>query len=192
MAEKCGRIVEVDRWVLRQAIRELAADSEIPALAVNVSGRSLDDESLPAYIETELRQAGVAPARLLVELTETAAVTDLHDARRFIGALQGLGCGVCLDDFGTGFSSFAYLKHLQVDAIKIDGLFIRDLPKDQANQLFVRAIVALARGLHQTTIAECVEDEASLTILASLGVDYVQGFYLDAPQARVTNDAATK
>lgn len=192
MAEKCGRILEVDRWVLRHAIRELAADSEIPALAVNVSGRSLDDESLPAYIEQELRQAGVAPSRLLVELTETAAVTDLHDARRFIEALQRMGCGVCLDDFGTGFSSFAYLRHLQVDAIKIDGLFIRDLPKDQENQLFVRTIVALARGLHQTTIAECVEDEESLTILRSLGVDYVQGFHLGAPQARVMGDKATQ
>lgn len=192
MAEKCGRILEVDRWVLRHAIRELAADAEIPALAVNISGRSLDDVSLPAYIENELRHAGVTASRLLVELTETAAVTDLHDARRFIEALQRLGCGVCLDDFGTGFSSFAYLKHLQVDAIKIDGLFIRDLPKDQENQLFVRAIVALARGLHQTTIAECVEDEASLTILASLGVDYVQGFHLGAPLARVVSATATK
>jgi len=118
-----------------------------------------------------------------VELTETAAVSDLHDARRFIEALQTLGCGVSLDDFGTGFSSFAYLKHLQVDSIKIDGLFIRDLAQDHENQLFVRAIVAVARGLHKTTIAECVENEATLKILASLGVDYVQGFHLDMPHA---------
>jgi len=190
MAERCGRIFEIDRWVLRHAIRELAADGEIPALAVNISGRSLDDEDLPAYIEKELRHVGVPAQRLLVELTETAAVSDLHDARRFIEALQRLGCGVCLDDFGTGFSSFAYLKHLPVDSIKIDGLFIRDLSKDHENQLFVRAMVAVAHGLHKTTIAECVEDEASLNILASLGVDYVQGFYLGAPQTRTVSEAS--
>jgi len=184
MAEKSSRIVEIDRWVLGEAIRKLAGDSRIPALAVNISGRSLDDDELPAFIEKELKQQGVSARRLLVELTETAAVSDLHDARRFIEALQTMGCGVSLDDFGTGFSSFAYLKHLHVDSIKIDGLFIRDLSVDHENQLFVRAIVSVARGLHKTTIAECVEDEASLKILAALGVDYVQGFHLEVPRAQ--------
>lgn len=182
MAERSRRMVDIDRWVLREAIRQLALDESIPALAVNISGRSLDSD-LPAYIDSELKRSGVSPRRLMMELTETAAVSDLHDARRFIEALQALGCGVSLDDFGTGFSSFAYLKHLPVDAIKIDGVFIRDLPHDPENQLFVRAMVAVARGLHKTTIAECVEDETSLKILASLGVDYVQGFYLQAPRA---------
>lgn len=182
LAERSRRMVDIDRWVLGEAIRKLALDEAIPALAVNISGRSLDGD-LPAYIESELKRRGVSPRRLMMELTETAAVSDLHDARRFIEALQVLGCGVSLDDFGTGFSSFAYLKHLPVDSIKIDGVFIRDLPHDPENQLFVRAIVAVARGLHKTTIAECVEDETSLKILASLGVDYVQGFYLQAPRA---------
>lgn len=182
MAEKCGRILEIDRWVLGQAIQKLAADSAIPALAVNISGRSLDDDTLPAFIAGELKRCAVPARRLLVELTETAAVSDMHDAQRFIEALQALGCGVSLDDFGTGFSSFGYLKHLNVDAIKIDGLFIRNLWEDHENQLFVRAIVSVARGLHKTTIAECVEDEASLKILAALGVDYVQGFHLERPQ----------
>ena len=183
MAEKCGRIVEVDRWVLSQALAQLARHPEIPRLAVNVSGRSLDDAQLPAFIASELERQGVAAQRLQVELTETAAVSDLDDARRFIEALQALGCGVSLDDFGTGFASFAYLKHLQVDSIKIDGLFIRDLPHDRENQLFVRAIVTVARGLRKTAIAECVEDEATLKILAGLGVDYVQGYHLEKPHA---------
>ncbi len=181
MAEKSDRIVDVDRWMLAQAIQKLGAAPGIPALAVNVSGRSLDDETLPAFIAAELQRHGVAAERLWVELTETAAVSDLHDARRFIEALQAAGCGVSLDDFGTGFSSFAYLKHLNVDSIKIDGLFIRDLPEDRENQLFVQAIVTVARGLHKTTIAECVEDEATLKILATLGVDYVQGFHFEIP-----------
>lgn len=190
MAEKSGRIVEIDRWVLGQAIRKLADNADIPALAVNISGRSLDDDDLPAFIENELRFYGVSARRLLVELTETAAVSDLHDARRFIEALQALGCGVSLDDFGTGFSSFAYLKHLHVDSIKIDGMFIRDLEQDHENQLFVRAIVSVAQGLHKTTIAECVESEASLKILQSLGVDYVQGFHLEVPHANPLGAAA--
>jgi EAL domain-containing protein (putative c-di-GMP-specific phosphodiesterase class I) len=185
MAEKCGRIVEVDRWVLAHAIAQLALHSDIPRLAVNVSGRSLDDAQLPAFIANELARHGVSAQRLQVELTETAAVSDLDDARRFIAALQALGCGVSLDDFGTGFASFAYLKHLQVDSIKIDGLFIRDLPNDRENQLFVRAIVTVARGLHRTTIAEGVEDEATLKLLAGIGVDYVQGFHLEKPHAGV-------
>jgi EAL domain-containing protein (putative c-di-GMP-specific phosphodiesterase class I) len=121
-----------------------------------------------------------------VELTETSAVSDLHDARHFVDALQSMGCGVSLDDFGTGFSLFAYLKHLQVDSIKIDGLFIRNLPNDRENQLFVQAIVTIARGLNKTTIAECVEDEATLKILKALGVDYVQGYHLQVPHARPT------
>jgi diguanylate cyclase (GGDEF)-like protein/PAS domain S-box-containing protein len=183
VAEKSGKIVDIDRWVLTRAIKMLADVSSIPALAVNVSGRSLDDPTLPQFIADELRRREVPAQRLLVELTETSAVSDLHDARRFIEALQHTGCGVCLDDFGTGFSSFAYLKHLHVDAIKIDGLFIRNLPKDPDNQLFVKAMVSVARGLHKTIIAECVEDEETLQMLAAFGVDFVQGYHLEKPQA---------
>jgi diguanylate cyclase (GGDEF)-like protein/PAS domain S-box-containing protein len=183
VAEKSGKIVDIDRWVLSRSIKMLADVSAIPALAVNISGRSLDDPSLPLFIADELHRQQVPAQRLLVELTETSAVSDLHDARRFIEALQHTGCGVCLDDFGTGFSSFAYLKHLHVDAIKIDGLFIRNLPKDPDNQLFVKAMVSVARGLHKTIIAECVEDEETLLMLAAFGVDCVQGYHLEKPQA---------
>ena len=183
MAEKSGKIVDIDRWVLRKSIRLLADVPAIPALAVNISGRSFDEPTLPQFIAEELVSAGVAPHRLLVELTETSAVSDLHDAQRFIEALRQTGCGVCLDDFGTGFSSFAYLKHLRADSVKIDGLFIRDLPNDYDNQLFVQAIVTVARGLHKTTIAECVEDEETLLMLRAMQVDAVQGYYLERPRA---------
>ena len=137
---------------------------------------------LPQFIAEQLKRCNVAPRRLLVELTETSAVSDLHDAQRFIEALHQTGCGVSLDDFGTGFSSFAYLKHLQVDSVKIDGLFIRNLPNEYDNQLFVKAILTVARGLHKTTIAECVEDEETLAMLQSFGVDCVQGYYLEMPR----------
>ncbi len=183
MAEKSGKILDIDRWVLREAIQMLADAPAIPALAVNISGRSFNEPMLPQYIAEQLKRHGVAPRRLLVELTETSAVSDLHDAQRFIEALRQTGCGVSLDDFGTGFSSFAYLKHLQVDSVKIDGLFIRNLPNDADNQLFVKAIVTVARGLHKTTIAECVEDEETLNMLRGFGVDCVQGFYLERPRS---------
>ncbi|MGH8661489.1 MAG: EAL domain-containing protein [Burkholderiales bacterium] len=183
VAEKSGKILDIDRWVLRESIQLLADVDAIPALAVNISGRSFDEPLLPQFIAGELKRCGVAPRRLIVELTETSAVSDLHDAQRFIEALHQAGCGVSLDDFGTGFSSFAYLKHLQVDSVKIDGLFIRNLPKEHDNQLFVKAMVTVARGLHRTTIAECVEDEETIIMLRGFGVDCVQGYYLEKPSA---------
>ena len=179
-AEKSGKILDIDRWVIKTAV-ELLAQADMPALAVNISGRSFDEPTLPQFIADQLKRCAVAPRRLLVELTETSAVSDLHDARRFIDALRETGCRVCLDDFGTGFSSFAYLKHLEADAVKIDGLFIRDLPNDFDNQIFVKAIVAVAHGMRKHTIAECVEDAETLTMLKTFGVDAVQGFHLERP-----------
>ncbi len=181
LAEKSGRILDIDRWVIREVVRTLAGNAAIPSIAVNLSGRSLSEPRLPQYISNELRQAGVSPRRLIVEITETAAVSDLHDAQRLIDALRQLGCGVCLDDFGVGFASFAYLKHLQVDTIKIDGIFIRDLSNDADNQVFVRAMVGVARGLGKAVVAEYVEDGRTLALLREFGVDLVQGYHLDQP-----------
>jgi EAL domain-containing protein (putative c-di-GMP-specific phosphodiesterase class I) len=170
--------------VLRQVADLLARYPQAPPIAVNISGRSLDDPALPGHIAELLRERRADPARLLIEVTETAAVSDLTDAERFIEALKHAGCGVCLDDFGAGFASFAYLKHIRVDTIKLDGMFIRNLPHDHANQVFVRGMVEVARGLDKNTVAECVEDEATLRLLADLGVEKAQGFFLDRPQAR--------
>lgn len=183
IAEKSNKILEIDRWVLRQAVQLLRARPHAPPIAVNISGRSFDDPALPNYIADLLRECSVEPARLLIEITETAAVSDLTDAERFIEALKQTGCGVCLDDFGAGFASFAYLKHIRVDTIKLDGMFIRNLPHDHENQVFVRGMVEVARGLGKITVAECVEDEATLNLLARLGVDKAQGYHLDRPQA---------
>jgi len=182
-AEKSGKILDIDRWVLSESVALLARSPEIPALAVNISGRSFDEPTLPQYISELLAHHGVEPRRLMVELTETSAVADLHDAQRFIEALRRTGCTVCLDDFGTGFSSFAYLKHLNADILKIDGLFIRDLTNDHDNQVFVKAIVDVARGLRKTTVAEFVEDGETLEMLKHFGVDMVQGYHLDMPRA---------
>lgn len=181
LAEKNGQVLQVDRWVLQQSIALLAAKPDIPALAVNISGRSLDDPGLPAFITDALRAAGVAPRRLMIEITETSALSDMQHAQRFIEALRHAGCTLCLDDFGTGFASFAYLKHLKADILKIDGLFIRDIIFDHDNQVFVKAIVDVARGLNKTTVAEFVESREIHDLLKILGVDMVQGYYLDLP-----------
>jgi len=182
-AERSGKIVDIDRWVIRESVRRLAQAPTVPSLAVNISGRSFDQPNLPQYIAEQLREFKVAPQRLLVELTETSAVSDLHDAQRFIEALQQTGCPICLDDFGAGFSSFAYLKHLKADILKIDGLFVRDLPNDRDNQVFVKAIVDVARGMRKTTIAEFVESAETLAMLQQFGVDMVQGYHLNTPCA---------
>ena len=183
LAEKSGRILDIDRWVIGEAIRRLRDNPDIPSIAVNLSGRSLAEPNLPQFIGDELRSHEVEPGRLIFEITETSAVSDLNDAQRMIETLRQMGCGVSLDDFGDGFASFAYLKHLHVDTIKIDGIFIRDLPNDPDNQVFVQAMVSVALGLGKSVIAEYVEDGATLELLKQFGVDLVQGYHLDRPVA---------
>jgi diguanylate cyclase (GGDEF)-like protein/PAS domain S-box-containing protein len=183
LAEKSGRILDIDRWVIGTVLNMLATNPNIPSIALNLSGRSLSEPSLPQFISDGLREKGINPSRLIVEITETAAVSDLHDAQRMIEALRQMGCGISLDDFGVGFASFAYLKHLNVDTIKIDGMFIRDLISDTDNQLFVQAMVSVALGLGKSVVAEYVEDGKALALLRNFGVDLVQGYYLDRPVA---------
>jgi diguanylate cyclase (GGDEF)-like protein/PAS domain S-box-containing protein len=184
VAEKTGKVLDIDRWVINACADALARFPRVAAIALNVSGRSLNEPTLPRFIADALKRAGVEPGRLIVELTETSAVSDLHDAQRFIESMRENGVRVCLDDFGSGFSSFAYLKHLDVDMLKIDGQFIRDLPSDRDNQVFVKAIVDVARGLRKLTVAECVEDGGTLDVLRSFGVDLAQGYYLEEPMAQ--------
>ncbi|HET7061134.1 MAG TPA: EAL domain-containing protein, partial [Nitrosospira sp.] len=129
-----------------------------------------------------LNEWNVSPNRLIIELTETAAVSDIQDAQRFIEAIGHTGCRVCLDDFGSGFSTFGYLKYLNAQILKIDGLFICNLPDNRDNQIFVKAMVEVARGLGKITVAECVEDAATLDMVRDLGVDMVQGYYLERPK----------
>lgn len=181
-AEKSKRILAIDRWVIREAIRILAEHPNMPPLAINLSGRSLDDAQLPHFLTETLRRHAVAPQRLMIELTETSAVSDIADAQRFIEHLHAIGCRICLDDFGSGFSSFAYLKHLPVDTVKIDGMFIRNLAAEHDDQIFVKAIADVARGMRRSIVAEFVENAETLALLKGFGVDLAQGYYLDRPR----------
>jgi diguanylate cyclase (GGDEF)-like protein len=181
IAERSGQILAIDRWVLKQSIMTLSTHANLPALAVNLSARSLDDTSLIQYIAEQVDYYQIDSARLMIEITETAALSDLQDAQRTILSLRLMGCSVSLDDFGTGFASFAYLKHLDADILKIDGLFIRTLHEEPDNRIFIQAIVDVAHGLGKQTVAECVETADTYAVLKELGVDMVQGYYLHKP-----------
>jgi EAL domain-containing protein (putative c-di-GMP-specific phosphodiesterase class I) len=188
VAERFGLITEIDRWVVRQAVRLLGDQGRLGAqtrLAVNLSGHAFEDAELLPLIRRELAVRNVRPDFLTLEVTETAAIADMDRAEMFIGSLKKLGCRFALDDFGVGFSSFSHLKQLPVDYLKIDGSFIRELPSDEADQHLVRAMVDVARGLGKETIAEFVQDEATMKLLQELGVDYGQGFYLGRPSPAV-------
>jgi EAL domain-containing protein (putative c-di-GMP-specific phosphodiesterase class I) len=137
-----------------------------------------------------LQHHQVDPRRLHIELTETSALGDAAVVRPRIAALRAVGCAVHLDDFGGGFSSFAHLKLVEVEAIKIDGSFIRDLARDGANQQVVAALVQIAHSLNKTTVAEYVEDAATLQAVRALGVDFVQGYHLGRPAAGLPQGVA--
>lgn len=185
VAERFGLIQEIDRWVLGQAVRLLAEQGrrgDRTRLAVNLSGKTLHDADLLQFIRQQLTSATLDPSLLILEVTESAASADLERAQTLIRGLRELGCRFALDDFGVGFSSLYQLKHLPVDYLKIDGSFIRDLPKDQADQHVVRAIADLARGLKRQTIAEFVQDDETVRLLREIGVDYGQGYHLGKPE----------
>jgi diguanylate cyclase (GGDEF)-like protein len=184
VAERFGLIREIDRWVVTRAIRMLGEHREQgrrPTVEINLSAHSLGDAQLALHIGRELRAAGVAATQLIFEVTETTAIGNIAAARTFAERLGELGCRFALDDFGAGFGSFYYLKHLPFDFIKIDGEFVRNCTSDPTDRLVIRAVVELARGMGKRTIAEFVGDEQTLATLCKLGVDYAQGFHLGPP-----------
>ena len=180
-AERFGQMPAIDRWVVGQALALLAATPEDgPVLEVNLSAASVTDAETVAFIGQAVADADIDTSRLIFEITETAAIADIVRAGVLAERLRELGCRFALDDFGAGFGSLYYLKHLPFDVIKIDGEFIKDLPASPEDQLTVRAIAQMARGLGKTTIAEFVQDAATVELLRELGVDLAQGVYVGA------------
>ncbi|MHB2000298.1 MAG: EAL domain-containing protein [Solirubrobacteraceae bacterium] len=184
-AERCGLVRGIDRLVLAEAIALLGAElaERRTPVAVNLSALSVAGKGTLELIEALLAEHRVEPERLIVEVTETAAIADMKRAAAFCAALRSLGCGVALDDFGSGFSSFRYLKRLPFDYLKIDGDFVRSLTRSRDDQLVIQALVRVARGMGKRTIAEYVGDEQTIELLRSFGVDYGQGFGLGRPRA---------
>jgi diguanylate cyclase (GGDEF)-like protein/PAS domain S-box-containing protein len=177
-AERFGLIGEIDRWVTEHALR-LAIDGE--RVAINLAGPTIGDERVLSLVREALAD-GLNPANVIFEITETAAMSNFEKAEGFAQTLNEIGCNVALDDFGTGFGSFTYLKHLNARYLKIDLEFVRDLVSNDTDQKVVQSIVDIARSLDKKTIAEGVEDAATLTALKHRGVDFAQGFYLGRPE----------
>ncbi|TMH29568.1 MAG: EAL domain-containing protein, partial [Betaproteobacteria bacterium] len=148
-----------------------------------LSAASLNEDDFLPFVRTQFESFGVPYEAVCFEITETAAIASFTRATRFIHELKMLGCGFSLDDFGSGMSSFGYLKHLPVDHLKIDGVFIRDIARDPVDRAMVEAINKVGRVMGITTIAECVESVETLAILQVIGVDYAQGFGIARPRA---------
>jgi diguanylate cyclase (GGDEF)-like protein/PAS domain S-box-containing protein len=184
-AERFGLIQEIDRWVVTKAIEALDTYRDWPGgvrFEVNVSGKSMSDPALLEIVERELREKDVDPANLVFEITETAAIANMEEAREFADRLTGLGCRFALDDFGAGFSSFYYLKYLPLNYLKIDGDFIKGLVSSATDQLVVQSMVDIARGMGMKTIAEFVEGPETAEMLHDKGVDYSQGYFHGRPR----------
>lgn len=183
-AERYGLMPQVDRRVIARVLREMAGipPAQRPVIAVNLSGHSLGDQGLASYIARQLEYHEVSPDLICFEITETAAIANTTRAVALVDALKALGCSVALDDFGAGMSSFSYLKTLAVDALKIDGSFVRNVAHDAVDAATVESMVKVARLRGLKTIAECVENAEALTRLGELGVHYAQGFHLHRPE----------
>jgi diguanylate cyclase (GGDEF)-like protein/PAS domain S-box-containing protein len=192
-AERYGLMPAIDRWVVQTLFAWLKAHAgaatEPMHYAINLSGQTLGDEGFTAFIEAQFQDCGVAPERICFEVTETAAIANLSQAMQLMSRLQALGCGFSLDDFGSGMSSFAYLKNLPVDSIKIDGAFVRDMLSDPIDFAMVETIIRIGHVMGLKTIAEYVESEGIRQRLADSGVDYVQGYAIHRPEPLQHKDA---
>lgn len=179
--EDSPMISDLDRWVVKRGL-EYARHTPV---AINLSAKSVAQPDMAQFIADALDSPEHA-LNAVFEITETAAVENLAAARELVTQLSDLGCRVALDDFGTGYGSFIYLKHLPVSEIKIDMQFIRDLAEDETDQRIVRSIIAVARNFQMKTVAEGIEDEKTLQLLESYGVDFLQGYHLGRPAAMPT------
>ncbi len=183
-AERFGLAVEIDKWVIFNAIETLAEQRKtIPHLrySINLSGQTLSDHTVCELILDKLTTSGLDPAALTFEVTETVAIADMKLAEAFLQQLQRIGCRTALDDFGSGLSSFAYLKDLPVDIVKIDGRFVKNMAESPVDQAMVKAMNEIAHALGKKTVAEFVENEECFQLLKQFGVDYAQGYHLGRP-----------
>jgi len=186
-AFRFGLMADIDRWVLKRVVQSLA--ELLPSmpelkLSTNLSGFAFEDEGLAAYLRDVLKDHGIEGNRLILEITEQLAVRFAASTDRQLAMLRDLGCQLAIDDFGSGYSSFSYLKRLPVDFLKIDGAFIKSLPRDKVDQAMVRMVGEVARAAGIETCAEYVNSAATFELLAKYGIDYAQGYYIGKPMAQ--------
>jgi EAL domain-containing protein (putative c-di-GMP-specific phosphodiesterase class I) len=183
-AERYNLMPMIDGWVVRNVLRKVQQSGmrlHDSIWTINISGRSLGDEEFLQLISQELETTEFPAEQICFEITETAAIANLRRASRFIKMLKAKGCKFALDDFGSGLSSFGYLKNLEVDYLKIDGGFVRDIATDKIDRAMVEAINNLGHVMNIRTIAEFVENQQILDVLRSLNVDYAQGYGIARP-----------
>jgi EAL domain-containing protein (putative c-di-GMP-specific phosphodiesterase class I) len=189
-AERYNLMSTLDRWVIHEALSELADRSEDGdakyTLAINLSGTSLSEDRFLDFVIDELKQQKLPKGAICFEITETAAISNLARVVHFMQALKKLGCKFSLDDFGSGLSSFTYLKNLPVDYVKIDGQFISNVAEDNVDESMVKAIHEVGSAMGIETIAERVETRKVLDKLGSIGVEFAQGYYIARPASVAT------
>ncbi len=185
-AERYGIMTNIDRWLITNLLKllheqpELSADVE--TWGINISAQSLSNDSFLDFVVEQIQSSEVDPASLCFEITETAAIGNWIHATRFINVLKGMGCRFALDDFGSGMSSFSYLKNMRIDFLKIDGVFVHNLAEDSIDQAIVAAVHRVGQVMGIQTIAEFVENDAILSHLREIGVDYAQGYGIHQPE----------
>ena len=185
-AELSNRMPDVDRWIIRKVFAWMAENrdklADFGGFSINLSGCSLNDEGFLEYILQQFAESNIPAEKVCFEVTETAAISSLSNAADFISQLKQTGCTFALDDFGSGLSSYSYLKHLPVDFLKIDGMFIKDIASNEADYAMVKSINELSHFLGKRTIAEYVENETIRDHLITIGVDFAQGYGIERPR----------
>ncbi len=191
VAEQCGLIYEIDHLVIKKVISrqaELTLLGHKVVFTLNLSGFALNDPALLPHLKQTLHETGADPKSIVIEITETAAVSDLVTACSLMNEIKDLGCRFALDDFGTGFASFNYLKQLPVDIVKIGDTFIKEISSHPDDQIFVKSLCEVTKGLGKMTIAEGVEDAVTLSLLREYSVDFAQGWHVGRPASTIRGE----
>jgi diguanylate cyclase (GGDEF)-like protein len=181
-AERLGLAQQIDLWVVKNAIDYLA-DNESISLGVNLSSHAFQENALLPLLQDKLKSRAVAPERLTFEITETAAIMNFADTRQMVCEMRDLGCRFALDDFGSGFSTFHYIKQFPIDMLKIDGSFIINVTRDAEDQAIVQSMIDIAHSLGKEVVAEFIEDAETLGMLTKMGIDHAQGYYIGRPSS---------